>query len=53
MQTYFKMLLQPQWLSILPLKLNLKQCSEEVKEPMFYELKQDGNKKLSYYTHQK
>ena len=30
-------------------KLNLEQCSEEVKGPMFYELKQDGNKKLSYY----
>ena len=31
-------------------KLNLEQCSEEVKGPMFYELKQDRNKKLSYYS---
>lgn len=50
MQTYFKMVLQPQWPSILlSTELNLGQYSEEIKGPIFYELKQDRNKKLSYY----
>lgn len=49
MQTDFKMFLQPHWLSILPsTNLNLGGYTKEVKGPIFYELKQDGNKNLNY-----
>lgn len=54
MQTDFKMFLHPHWLSILPsTDLNLGGYSEEVKGPIFYELKQDGNKNLNYYCSSK
>lgn len=54
MQTYFKMLLWPHLLYVLPsTDLNLEEYSEEIKGPIFYELKQDGYKKLNYYCSSK
>lgn len=39
-EAYFKILLQPHWLSILPsTNLSLEKYSEEIKGPIFYELK--------------